>query len=105
MQFIELRNAIMAEYTALVGIGHRFGTPWRPMEQGLVESKHKETQKVMGMLVNDIMQCFPNEVGELHHVVEFIVYNTPGPHGFQTAAHRACETRFGVDDSITILST
>ena len=60
----------MIEYGALVGLGHRFGTPWRPMEQGLVESKHKETQKMMGMLVKDIMQCFPNETGELLHVVE-----------------------------------
>ena len=34
------------------------------------------------MLVKDIMQCFPNETGELLHVVEFIVYNTPGPHGY-----------------------
>ena len=78
----ELKNALMAEYSALVGLGHRFGTPWRPMEQGLVESKHRETQKIMGMLVKDIMQCFPNETGELTHVVEFIVYNTPGPHGY-----------------------
>ena len=78
----ELKNALMAEYSALVGLGHRFGTPWRPMEQGLVESRHQETQKVMGMLVKDIMQCFPNETGELIHVVEFIIYNTPGPHGY-----------------------
>ena len=77
----ELKNALMAEYASLLGIGHRFGTPWRPMEQGLVESRHIETQKIMGMLVKDVMQCFPNEVGELLHVVEFIVYNTPGPHG------------------------
>ena len=35
----------------------------------------------MGMLVKDVMQCFPNEVGELLHVVKVIVYNTPGPHG------------------------
>ena len=72
----ELKNAIMAEYSALVGVGHRFGTPWRPMEQGLVEAKHKETQKIMGMLVKDILQCFPNETGELRHVVEFVIYNT-----------------------------
>ena len=78
----ELKNALMAEYSALIGLGHRFGTPWRPMEQGLVEGKHRETQKVMGMLVNDVMQCFPNETGELLHVVEFIIYNTPGAHGY-----------------------
>ena len=37
----EFKNALMAEYAALVGIGHRFGTPWRPMEQGLVEGVHR----------------------------------------------------------------
>ena len=45
----DLRNLLMAEYSALVGVGRRFGTPWRPMEQGLVESRHQETQKVMGI--------------------------------------------------------
>ncbi|MEC8937001.1 MAG: integrase zinc binding domain-containing protein, partial [Pseudomonadota bacterium] len=78
----ELKNALMLEYTALIGLGRRFGTPWRPMEQGLVEGAHNETQKVMGMLVKDIMQCLPNECGELQYVVEFVVYNTPGPHGY-----------------------
>ena len=78
----EFKNALLKEYTSLVGLGHRFGTPYRPVEQGLVENKHKETQKIMGMLVKDIMQCFPNETGELLHVVEFVVYNTPGPHGY-----------------------
>ena len=66
----------------MVGIGHQFGTPWRHMEQGLVEGKHRETHKIMGILVKDVMQCFPNETGELLHVVEFVVYNTPGPHGY-----------------------
>ena len=64
----ELKNILMAEYSSMLGLGRRFGTPWRPMEQGLVESRHLETQKVMGMLVKDIMQCFPNETGELLHV-------------------------------------
>ena len=49
----ELKNALMAEYSALVGLSHRFNTPWRPMETGLVENKHKDTQKIMGMLVKD----------------------------------------------------
>ena len=78
----ELKNAIMSEYTALLGMGRKFGGPWRPMEQGLVENSHKETQKVYGMLVTDIMKCFPNEVEELTYVVEFIVYNTPGAREF-----------------------
>ena len=75
------RPLIGAEYTALVGLNRRFGTPWRPMEQGLVEGAHKETQKIMGIMVKDVMQCFPNETGELQYVIEFVVYNTPGPHG------------------------
>ena len=78
----ELKNVFMSEYSSMLGMGHPFGTPWRPMEQGLVEFRHLETQKVMGMFAKDIMQCFPNETGELLHVVEFIVYNTPGPHGY-----------------------
>ena len=52
------------------------------MEQGLVENKHREPQKMIGLLIKDIMQCFPNETGELLHVVEFIVYNTHGAHGY-----------------------
>ena len=31
----ELKNALMAEYSALIGLNHRFGTPWRPMGTGL----------------------------------------------------------------------
>ena len=61
----ELKNLLMAEYGSLVGVGRRFGTPWQPMEQGLVESRHKDTQKSMGMLVKYIMGCYPNETGEL----------------------------------------
>ena len=44
----------MEEYMALVSMGQRFGTPWRPMEQGLVENVHKTTQSIMGMLVRDV---------------------------------------------------
>ena len=78
----EFRNALLQEYTSVVGLNHRFGTPWRPMEQGLVEKSHKETQKLHGRLVTDVMKCFPNEVEELTYVVEFVVYNTPGVHGY-----------------------
>ena len=37
---------------------------------------------MMGILVHDVMKCLPNEVGELMYCLKFIVYNTPGPHGF-----------------------
>ena len=32
--------------------------------------------------MKDVLQCGVDEVGELLHVVEFIIYNTPGPSGF-----------------------
>ena len=73
----EFRNMLMREYTALMGIGHRFGTPWRPMEQGLVEVKHQETQKLMGILVEDVCQCFSDDTGELLRVVEFYPFQQP----------------------------
>ena len=40
----EFKNALMQEYTALMGIGRRFNTPWRPMELGKGERIHRETQ-------------------------------------------------------------
>ena len=32
----EFKNHVMEEFTSILGIGQKFGTPWRPMEQGLV---------------------------------------------------------------------
>ena len=79
---VEFRNVLMSEYTALIGIRHRFGTAWRPMEQGTVERVHQELQKIMGMLVVDVLRSYRSEWTELLPVVEFILYNTPGPHGY-----------------------
>ena len=59
----------MAEYSSIIGLNRRFGTPWRPMEQDLMEGAHGETPKIMGIMVRDVMQCFPNETGEPQHVV------------------------------------
>ena len=78
----ELMNAIMSEYTACLGIARRYGTPWRPMEQGKVERVHQETQKILGLMVQDVMRCDPSEWSECLCVVEFVLYNTPGPHGY-----------------------
>ena len=59
----EFKNLLMREYAAIVGLGRRFGTAWRTMEQGLVEGAHKETSKIYGMLVRDVLQCMPHETG------------------------------------------
>ena len=43
----EFANYLMQEFVALVGIRHRFGAPWRPVEQGGVERVHQEMQKYL----------------------------------------------------------
>ena len=78
----EFRSLLLAEFLALMGVRQTFGTAWRPMEQGIVERCHQELQKVLGMLVVDIVRSFPDEWTELLPVVEFTLYTTPGAHGF-----------------------
>ena len=41
----EMKNAAMDELKALMGIGPRFGTPWRPVEQGAVERIHQKAAR------------------------------------------------------------
>jgi hypothetical protein len=79
---VEFKNTLMQEFTALMGMRQRFGTAWRPMEQGIVERSHQELQKILGMLLVDVLKSYQSEWTELLPVVEFLVYNTPGPHGF-----------------------
>ena len=43
----EFANYLMQEFVALVGIRHRFGAPWRPVEQGGVERVHQEMKKTL----------------------------------------------------------
>ena len=67
----------MQEFTALIGLRHRFGTPWRPIEQGAVERVHQTAQQMLGVLVHDVLQMSPEHWTEALPVVEFIIYNTP----------------------------
>jgi hypothetical protein len=78
----EFRNALITEYIALMGIRHRFGAPFRPVEQAPVERIHQEKQKLLGILVTDVLKCNPEEWSDLLHVVEYLIYTTPGPYGF-----------------------
>ena len=77
----EFRNLMMAEFVAPMGMRHRMGTQWRPMEQGMVKRIHQEMQKILSLLLQDVVKCHPEEWSELLPRVEFVIYNTPGPHG------------------------
>jgi len=78
----EFKNLLMQEFTALLGIRHRFGTPWRPVEQGAVERVHQVAQQLLGVLVHDVLQMSREHWTEALPVLEFVIYNTPGPHGY-----------------------
>jgi hypothetical protein len=78
----EFKNVMMAEFAALVGLKHKVGAPWRPVEQAGVERIHQEAQKILGILTQEVFKTFPDEWTELLPAVEFTIYNTPGPHGF-----------------------
>ena len=78
---IEFTNLLFREFLALLGTKHRLGTPWRPTEQSGVERVHQEMQKILGILLHDVFQCAAQFWTDLLVVVEFVIYNTPGPHG------------------------
>ena len=72
----------MQEFVALVGMRHTFGTPWRPVEQAGVERVYQELQKLLGILLLDVIRTARSYWSELLVVVEFVLYTTPGPHGY-----------------------
>ena len=78
----EFRSVLIQEYVALMGIRHRYGTAWRPVEQGIVERSHQELRKIMGMLMCDVLRAYASEWSELPPVMEFLIYTTPGAHRY-----------------------
>ena len=79
---MEFANLLMAEFVSLVGMRHRYGTPWRPVEQAGVERIHQEMQTYLGILLLDVLGAVRSYWGELLVVIGFVIQNTPGPHGF-----------------------
>ena len=78
----EFKNALIAEFLALVSTRHRVGFPWRPTDQAGVERVHQEMQKILGIIILDVLKAVPSFWSEALVVVEFVIYNTPGPHGY-----------------------
>ena len=78
----EFANAVLAEFCALIGLKQKFGTPYRPVEQAKVERIHQEKQKLLGIVLKDILQAGPENWSEALVVVEFLLYNTPGQYGY-----------------------
>ena len=72
----------MREFVALMGSRQRFGIPWRPTNQAGVERVHQEMQKILGIILLDVLRAVRSYWSEALAVVEFLIYNTPGPHNF-----------------------
>ena len=60
-----MKSLLMQEMTALLGVSRRFGTSWRPWEQGTVESEHREDQVLLALLIEEVFHCFPEEWSRL----------------------------------------
>ena len=78
----EFTNLLMKEFVALVGSRKRFGIPWRPTNQAGVERINQEMQKIWGIVLLAVMQAVRSSWSDALCVVEFLSYNTPGPHKF-----------------------
>ena len=78
---MEFRALLIQEFVVLFGIRYLFGMPWTPMERGAVERIHQELQKLLGILLVDVVRSHREDWTDLLPVVEFLLYTTPGPHG------------------------
>ena len=74
----------MAEFCALMGYGikQRFAMSLRPCEMGSNERMHQEVQKTLHVLIKEVARGETDEWSELLPLVEYILDNTPGAHGY-----------------------
>ena len=78
----EFRNSMMAEFFSLLGIQQRFSMAMRPCEMGSNERVHQEVQKALHIIIRELAHDETDEWSELLPVVEYLLDNTPGPHGY-----------------------
>ena len=79
---IEFRNAMMAEFCALLGMKQKFSMAMRPCEMGSNERMHQEVQKTLHVIIREVVHGDGEEWSELLPLVEYILDNSPGPHGY-----------------------
>ena len=72
----------MAEFCSLMGIKQKFSMAMRPCEMGSNERMHQEVQKVLHVIIKEVVHGDADEWSELLPLVEYILDNSPGPHGY-----------------------
>ncbi|CAL1170400.1 unnamed protein product [Cladocopium goreaui] len=80
----EFKNAMMAEFCALMGLGskQKFAMSMRPCETGSNERMHQEVQKTLHIIIKEVVRGETDEWSELLPLVEYILDNSPGAHGY-----------------------
>ena len=73
---------MMAEFCSLMNIKQKFSMAMRPCEMGSNERMHQEVQKVLHVIIREVVHGDSDEWSELLPLVEFLLDNSPGPHGF-----------------------
>ena len=78
----EFTNALFQEFMALLGARQRLATPLRPCEMGRVERVHQEVQKMLGIMLNEVIRTDVSDWSEALCLVEFLIDTTPAAHGY-----------------------
>ena len=57
----EVRNAVINEILAVLGVDKREGLPQQPIFQGAVERDHLETKVTLTTVLHDLVRAYPTE--------------------------------------------
>ncbi len=57
----EFGSAVLQEFCALLGIDTRVPSPYRPMEISLGETIHREVNKQIALVLNELCKSYPQE--------------------------------------------
>ena len=72
-----MRNAIIRELSALLGIDKTCGEPYQPTYQAPTERSHVETQATLTCLLEDLAKGKPTQWESLLPVAEYVVFIRP----------------------------
>ena len=73
----EVRNAVINEILAVLGVDKREGLPQQPIFQGAVERDHLETKVTLTTVLHDLVRACPTEWACYLPAVEYMTYITP----------------------------
>ena len=73
----EFGSAVMEEICTLLGIDHRMPAPHRPQEVGQGETIHREVNKLLAMLLNQVTKSHPQEWPKALDLIFYVMMTTP----------------------------